>query len=40
MENDYKDIRKNNFDVDYAEPGGWGSCGNNFYEVRKKLDYV
>ena len=50
MENDYKDIRKknyiegvlrkNNFAVDYAEPGGWGPCADNFYEVWKKLDYV
>jgi FkbM family methyltransferase len=46
MENDYWDISKkkyideilknNNFYIDYVEPGGWGPCINNFYEVWKK----
>jgi len=50
MENDYNDIRKkkyieevlrkNNFAVDYSEPGEWGPCADSFYEVWKKLDYV
>jgi FkbM family methyltransferase len=48
MENDYWDITKknyideilmqNNFYVDYVEPGGWGPCYNNFYEVWKKSE--
>ena len=43
MENDYNDashknyidgvLRQNGFVVDYSEPGGWGYCANNFYEV-------
>lgn len=43
MENDYNDaphknyidgvLRENGFVVDYSEPGGWGYCANNFYEV-------
>jgi FkbM family methyltransferase len=46
MENDYSNkshktyideqLKKNNFYVDYTEPGGWGPCQNNFYEVWKK----
>jgi FkbM family methyltransferase len=46
MENDYWDIShknyidevlvKNNFYRDYVEPGGWGPCYNNFFEVWKK----
>jgi FkbM family methyltransferase len=46
MENDYWDISKKiyidqilkeyNFYVDYAEPGGWGPCANNFFEVWKR----
>jgi FkbM family methyltransferase len=46
MENDYWDISKkiyidqilkeHNFYVDYAEPGGWGPCANNFFEVWKR----
>jgi FkbM family methyltransferase len=46
MENDYFDIShknyidniliKNNFQVVYMEPGGWGPCYNNFFEVWKK----
>jgi FkbM family methyltransferase len=46
MENDYYDISKKiyvdqilkeyNFYVDYAEPGGWGPCANNFFEVWKR----
>ena len=46
MENDYWDISKknyiddiltkNNFYIDYIEPGGWGPCYNNFFEVWKK----
>ncbi len=46
MENDYNDInhknyidnvlRKNDFYVDYSEPGGWGPCFFNFFEVWKK----
>jgi FkbM family methyltransferase len=43
MENDYLDINhkiyidtvlfKNNFNVDYSEPGGWGPCKDFFYQV-------
>jgi FkbM family methyltransferase len=46
MENDYYDISKKiyidqilkeyNFYVDYVEPGGWGPCANNFFEVWKR----
>jgi hypothetical protein len=46
MENDYLDIshklyidntlKENNFYVAYTQPGGWGPCFNNFYEVWKK----
>ena len=46
MENDYNDIsnknyvdeilKKHNFKVDYQEPGGWGPCCNNFFEVWKR----
>jgi FkbM family methyltransferase len=46
MENDYTNIShkkyideqliKNNFNLDYAERGGWGPCKNNFFEVWKK----
>lgn len=46
MENDYWDIskkiyidqtlREKGFYVDYAEPGGWGPCANNFFEVWKR----
>jgi FkbM family methyltransferase len=46
MENDYSDIEqkkyvnsiliKNNFYVDYYEPGGWGPCFPFFYEVWKR----
>ena len=46
MENDYWDIThkqyintiltQNNFNVDYAEQGGWGPCYNNFFEVWKR----
>ena len=46
MENDYWDIskknyvddilKKNNFYVDYSEPGGYGPCQSIFYEVWKK----
>jgi FkbM family methyltransferase len=47
MENDYNEISKkeyidkifieNNFCRDYVEPGGWGPCYNNFFEVWKKI---
>jgi hypothetical protein len=47
MENDYWDIShknyiddvlvKHNFYRDYVEPGGWGPCCNNFFEVWKKV---
>jgi FkbM family methyltransferase len=47
MENDYRDIsnkiyvddilKKNNFNRDYVEKGGWGPCKNNFFEVWKKV---
>ena len=43
MENDYHEyshkeyidttLKHNGFNVDYSEPGGWGPCENNFYEV-------
>jgi hypothetical protein len=46
MENDYYDISKKiyidqilkacHFYVDYVEPGGWGPCANNFFEVWKR----
>ena len=46
MENDYHNIdhknyidtilKQNNFYVDYSEPGGWGCCYNNFFEVWKR----
>ena len=46
MENDYWDIthknyidqvlRAANFNAVYKEPGGWGPCFNNFYEVWKR----
>jgi FkbM family methyltransferase len=46
MENDYHDIEHkkyidsvllyNNFYVDYVEPGGWGPCFDNFFEVWKR----
>ena len=46
MENDYWDIsqkqyvdeilKKNHFNVDYTEAGGWGPCYHNFFEVWKK----
>jgi FkbM family methyltransferase len=46
MENDYNDINhkkyidnvliKNDFYVDYSEPGGWGPCFLFFFEVWKK----
>ena len=46
MENDYHNIehkkyinnvlKTNNFYVDYVQGGGWGPCGNNFFEVWKK----
>ena len=46
MENDYHDIshknyidqvlRENNFNVEYSQPGGWGPCFSNFFEVWKK----
>ena len=46
MENDYLDITKkqyidnvlitNHFYRDYYEPGGWGTCYKNFFEVWKK----
>jgi FkbM family methyltransferase len=46
MENDYHDyshkeyvdkiLKENNFYVDYSEPGPWGPCANNFYEVWKR----
>jgi len=46
MENDYHDIEHkkhidsvllyNNFYVDYVEPGGWGPCHDNFFEVWKR----
>ena len=47
MENDYHNIEhkkyvdniliKNNFNRDYVEPGGWGPCRNNFFEVWTKI---
>ena len=46
MENDYYDIsnkiyidqtlKEHNFYVDYTEPGGWGACADNFFEVWKR----
>ena len=46
MENDYWDkdkkkfvdkiLSENNFYRDYVEPGGWGPCFDNFFEVWKK----
>lgn len=46
MENDYHNynhklfiddvLRKNNFNVVYQEPGGWGPCHKMFFEVWKK----
>ena len=46
MENDYYYIekkkyidnilKKNNFNIDYVESGGWGPCYDNFFEVWKK----
>jgi len=46
MENDYRDMKhknyiddvltKNNFYVDYVEPGGWDPCYTFFYQVWKK----
>ena len=46
MENDYWDLShktyiddvlvQHNFYRDYVEPGGWGPCYNNFFEVWKK----
>jgi len=46
VENDYFEIshklyidnilKQNNFYVAYTQPGGWGPCFNNFYEVWKK----
>ena len=46
MENDYQDInhknyiddilRKNNFNVEYSEQGGWGPCSSNFFEVWRR----
>jgi len=46
MENDYHDIshknyidqvlKENNFNVEYSQPGGWGPCFLNFFEVWKK----
>ena len=47
MENDYWDIthknyidnvlKANDFYVEYTEPGGWGPCYHNFFEVWKKI---
>ena len=47
MKNDYWELykkeyiecvlNKNNFYIEYHEPGGWGPCSNKFYEVWKKL---
>jgi FkbM family methyltransferase len=46
MENDYRELdkkeyvnevlRKNNFEVEYSESGGWGPCCDFFFEVWKK----
>ena len=46
MENDYFEIsfknyvdeilKNNNFYIEYSEPGGWGPCCHNFFEVWKK----
>ena len=46
MENDYYDyskkqfvdevLKSRNFYVDYTEPGGWGPCYNQFFEVWRK----
>jgi FkbM family methyltransferase len=47
MENDYYDInhkkyvddvlRNNQFQLSYVEPGGWGPCSPNFFEVWKRV---
>lgn len=35
-ENVDEELRRNGFEVDYVEKGGWGPCEERFFEVWKK----